>query len=35
MELGSDKKICLQPSLKHYLAFWFDVLLGKNSIFIP
>lgn len=35
MELESDKKIWLQPSLKHYLAFWFDVLLGKDSIFTP
>lgn len=33
MELGSDKKIWLQP--KHYLAFWFDVLLGKNNILTP
>lgn len=35
MELESDKKIWLQPSLKHYLAFWFDVLLEKNTIFTP
>lgn len=33
MELESDKKIWLQPSLKHYLAFWLDVLLGKKQHF--
>lgn len=33
MELESNKKIWLQPSLKHYLAFWFDVLLGKKQHF--
>lgn len=34
MELESDKKIWLQPSLKHYLAFWLDVLLGKKTAFL-
>lgn len=33
MELESDEKIWLQPGLKHYLAFWFDVLLGKKHHF--
>lgn len=31
MELENDKKIWLQPSLKHYLAFQFDVLLKKKT----